>query len=203
MRRPRRAADPGEEGQVLAALLVVVVATVALGLALFSVGRASNLRVEAQTAADAAALAAAGELRDQLRILASGSLADLLDDPARLDLLEPDWGRVRARAVDYAGRNGARVTSFTSSLADRRVRVGVETVERLGSPGTPSGASGRPGQAEAAAEVTADFVAVPPRPVATAPPPPPEGDGEGGPGGPPPFAGTVDDLVRFRVRLVD
>ena len=55
-----------EDGQILPGLLVVLLALLAVGMMMFQVGRAAVLRSDAQTAADAAALAGATEIRRQL-----------------------------------------------------------------------------------------------------------------------------------------
>ena len=56
----------GERGQILPGLLVVLLAVLAVGMLMFQVGKAAVLRSDAQTAADAAALAGATEIKRQL-----------------------------------------------------------------------------------------------------------------------------------------
>ena len=56
----------GERGQILPGLLVVMLALLAVGVLMFQVGKAAVLRSDAQTAADAAALAGAEEIKRQL-----------------------------------------------------------------------------------------------------------------------------------------
>jgi hypothetical protein len=56
----------GERGQILPGLLVVMLALLAVGVLMFQVGKAAVLRSGAQTAADAAALAGANEIKRQL-----------------------------------------------------------------------------------------------------------------------------------------
>src|SRR5215211_6121588 len=58
----------GERGQILPGLLVVMLALLGVGVLMFQVGKAAVLRSSAQTAADAAALAGAREIRRQLMI---------------------------------------------------------------------------------------------------------------------------------------
>ena len=58
----------GERGQILPGLLVVMLALLAVGVLMFQVGKAAVLRSGAQTAADAAALAGAREIRRQLMV---------------------------------------------------------------------------------------------------------------------------------------
>ena len=56
----------GERRQILPGLLVVMLALLAVGVLMFQVGKAAVLRADAQTAADAAALAEAEEIKRQL-----------------------------------------------------------------------------------------------------------------------------------------
>src|SRR5215207_9700876 len=58
----------GEGGQILPGLVVLLLALLSLGVLFFQVGKASVLRSQAQTAADAAALAGATEIRRQLSV---------------------------------------------------------------------------------------------------------------------------------------
>jgi uncharacterized membrane protein YgcG len=113
-----------ERGQIIPLLLVVLVALMATGVLLFQTGRAADLRAEAQTAADAAALAAGHSLEEQLSLLDGSTLA-------------VNEATVRAAAEDYAQRNDARVTAF--DVDDYDVRVTVATVRTLG--GDEPGAS--------------------------------------------------------------
>src|SRR4051794_11608225 len=106
-----------ECGQILPGLLMLMLAILALGMLTFRIGKAAVLRSDAQTAADAAALAGARSIRDQLAAqVASTGTSDL----ARVS--EPV---ARAAAADYAHRNGARLTDFTLEGAD--VRASVDT----------------------------------------------------------------------------
>jgi hypothetical protein len=113
-----------ERGQTIPLLFVVLVALMATGVLLFQTGRAADLRAEAQTAADAAALAAGHELDEQL-VLVDGSTFAVNE------------AAVRRAAEDYAARNDARVTGFDLDSYD--VRVTVATVRTLG--GEEPGAS--------------------------------------------------------------
>ena len=81
----------------------------------FRIGRAAVLRSDAQTAADAAALAGARSIRDQLiaQVLATGT-----SDFNRVNRL-----LVAAAARDYAKRNGARLTDLKIDGADVRAYV--------------------------------------------------------------------------------
>ena len=55
-----------ENGQILPGLVMLMLAILALGMLTFQIGKAAVLRSDAQTAADAAALAGARAIRDQL-----------------------------------------------------------------------------------------------------------------------------------------
>jgi uncharacterized membrane protein len=118
--RPGRHDD---RGQVVTALAVLVV----LGLCLVTVkimlpiGRAGDLRERAQAAADAAALAAAGEVRKEVLRRWSQPLADV---DAVADWVSCDVGS--AAADDYAGRNDARVTRYCYATATGRAQVQVQ-----------------------------------------------------------------------------
>ena len=192
-----------EEGQVLPVLLVLVVATLALGFTLFSVGRASNLRTEAQTAADAAALAAVGNLKQQLRALALLQLPDIVTGPGVIDDTGLETASACAAAADYADRNGARLVGCRRS--GLQVRVETETDESVGA-SAPDGVEGRRGEAEAVAEVRPVLLVdlpLQPLPPGLAGPGRPLPPGLADPGRlPPPFDINVDELFRFEVRLV-
>jgi cell division protein FtsB len=132
-----------EDGQIIPGLMMLLVAIFALGIMAFSIGKASILRSEAQTAADAAALAAARDVRNQLNA-----------QVARLgysDLALVNSARVIAAARDYARRNGARVTSFERQGVD--VKVKVSTREDLGEPGKSVNSETTKGEARARARV--------------------------------------------------
>ncbi len=134
----------GQRGQVFPLLLLIVLATLGIGLALFQVGRASALRSDAQSGADAAALAAVRNLREQLdRMIAQGRVPD----PAAIDP-----GELRAAAADYAGRNKAEVLSVEQLGVD--VRVGVRTGETLGDTARPIDSEDERGSARARASMS-------------------------------------------------
>lgn len=128
-----------DRGQVLPGLMLLMVVVLAGGIALFQVGRATAMRAEAVTAADAGALAAARNVSEQLleQVMRSGTY-----DPHLVDV-----GRVRSAAVTWANRNGGRVTSVRYEPADLAVRVTVDGQEQLarrpGGREEPDGMSGR------------------------------------------------------------
>jgi hypothetical protein len=132
-----------EEGQILPGLMLLLSAILALGIMAFSIGKASILRSEAQTAADAAALAAARNVRNQL----SAQVARY----GMSDLALINSAQVIAAARDYARRNGARVTSFERQGVD--VKVKVSTREELGRTGRSIDSETTKGEARARARV--------------------------------------------------
>jgi len=92
-----------------------MLAILALGAMTFQIGKAAVLRSGAQTAADAAALAGAGSVRDQLaaQVAATGTSSfEAVSEPL-----------VRAAAADYAKRNGAKLTDLKLEGADVRAWV--------------------------------------------------------------------------------
>ncbi len=137
-RRARR-----EDGQILPLLLLVLLATLAFGVLIFQVGRAAVLRSDAQTAADAAALAGVRNVQDQLeRQIATTGVAD----PLAINDLE-----VRAAAASYADRNDARLVSYERLGVDVRVRV--RTKESLGEDAAPADQEDARGEARARASL--------------------------------------------------
>ena len=138
--RPRRF---GEEGQVLPALLLLMVALAVGGVLLLQVGAGADLRARAQTSADAAALAGARELRSQLlmQVAGTGTFGGVVDEAA-----------IAAAADDYARRNGGRVTSYRRVGFD--VLVAVETLDALGPEARPIDSEGSRATARARARLT-------------------------------------------------
>jgi hypothetical protein len=92
----RRLAD--DRGTVLPAVLLLIVVTAVLGVFTFQVGRAADLGAEAQTGADAAALAAATDLREQI-------LGWILSGAWHEQAFTPDVPRARSAARSYAAAN--------------------------------------------------------------------------------------------------
>ncbi|MGO4457870.1 pilus assembly protein TadG-related protein [Streptomyces sp. M-16] len=209
-------------GQAFPIYIVVVAGLLFAALALFVVGQASVTRSDAQGAADAAALAAAGEARD-------GGLAGL----DLVELKPGDWVKLLtgdlltgkgacAAAVDFAARNDAQATC-ESSLP--RFAVTVETNRTVGESVIP-GTDGMHGEARAAAviEPLCTLGSAPtPTPTAT-PRPDPTATASPGPSAPPVPArvklrckggksididplnpGSLRELARslFNVRLVE
>src|SRR5689334_1321631 len=110
-----------QEGQIIPALVMVMFALIAVGMLFFQVGRAAVFSTQAQTGADAVALAAAKNIKQQLlRQLATTGVADI----AAINDLE-----MQAYAQGYAGQNGV-VATVTRTGAD--VRVEAQTIKTLG-----------------------------------------------------------------------
>lgn len=133
IRSARHLRDEG--GQILPALMVLFTAVLALGFMLFQAGHATELRANAQSAADASALAAAKGLREELGGQLPGSPVS--------------GGLARAGASTYAQKNGALLTSFQYSGRD--VLVTVRTNATLGEDAGDS--SGKPATARARARL--------------------------------------------------
>ena len=114
---PARTMLRRENGQILPGLIMLMLAILGIGMLTFRIGRAAVLRSGAQTAADAAALAGARSIRDQL-------LAQQVTTGTS-DLARVSEAVVRLRAADYAKRNGGRLTDLKLEGAD--VRVWVDT----------------------------------------------------------------------------
>lgn len=120
MRGGRRRDDAG---QVVSALVIVV----ALGLVLVAVrvllpvARSADLSQRAQAAADAAALAGADQLVDDLRRHWTTPFLDP-DDVTRWMACGSGSGRART----YAARNDARLVAYCYVLGTDRIQVRVE-----------------------------------------------------------------------------
>jgi hypothetical protein len=112
-----------EEGQMLPLLMFVLLAAIWLGISVFNVGRASVLRSEAQTAADAAALAGARNVRQQLQAQFAAT--------GQTSLALVNYGLVRAAMTDYANRNGADLVRTEFRGVD--VKAWVRDRTRMGS----------------------------------------------------------------------
>ncbi|MGW1880839.1 pilus assembly protein TadG-related protein [Streptomyces sp. NPDC001970] len=135
MARKRR-----EAGQALPIYITVVASLLFLAFGYFVVGKAADKRSDAQGAADAAALAAAQEARDQI---GRDLLASLLNPANWKDLIEGrgfGYGQSCAEASRFAAENDSNVL-----LCDRYYgyrdgfTVEVETVDAVGDsviPGT-------------------------------------------------------------------
>ncbi len=110
----RTMARRGETGQITPLLVMLLLATLTTGFTAFQAGHAAVLRSSAQTAADAAALAGAKNLRNQLM-------------QKRLVI---DVASIRADAADYAHRNGAHLTGLEVDGTD--IKAWASSDEQLG-----------------------------------------------------------------------
>src|SRR4051794_10967370 len=108
-----------ENGQILPGLIMLMLAILALGMLTFRIGKAAVLRSDAQTAADAAALAGARSVRDQL-------IAQLTTTGTS-DLTKVSEPVARAAAEDYAKRNKAHLADFKLDGTDVRAWVDTDT----------------------------------------------------------------------------
>ncbi|MFE6284799.1 pilus assembly protein TadG-related protein [Streptomyces sp. NPDC057877] len=128
-----------DAGQAFPIYITVVGGLLFLAFAFLAVGQAATTRNEAQTAADAAALAAAQHRR---ALLTGQWLDDVLDPTRWQDIFEGNVPGVVPglscwRAEQLAGQNDAHVTGCTSEPL--RFTVAVETDEPVGDtvvPGT-------------------------------------------------------------------
>jgi hypothetical protein len=139
-----------EGGQVMPVLLLLFTALLAAGAFLFQIGRASGLSATAQTGADAAALAAAKNLRTQL--------VNMAMQMGFSDLTLVDDAQVCSAAEDYAARNDSVVTSCVREGLE--VQVAVVTQERLGEAAEPIEAEDYVGAQRSRAELDAQPIVV-------------------------------------------
>jgi hypothetical protein len=114
-----------EDGQILPGLVILMLAIVGLGVLGFQIGKAAILRSEAQTAADAAALAGAREIKRQLEVQWATF--------GTTDVTAIDTAAVVAQMADYARRNGGRLDpDRPPQINGADVKAWVETEEDLG-----------------------------------------------------------------------
>ncbi|MGW2016378.1 pilus assembly protein TadG-related protein [Streptomyces sp. NPDC001927] len=124
-----------DAGQAFPVYITVVAGLLFLAFAYFAVGQAAATRNGAQTAADAAALAAAQDARDQLR---AGWLGVILDPAQWGDFLEGGEYDDRAacqRAASFAAKNGANLSGdgcVPLPFEERGFRVEVMTQAAVG-----------------------------------------------------------------------
>lgn len=145
-----------DRGQTVGIYIVAMAALFFLAFAYFAVGQATVTRNSAQTAADAAALAAARDYRDQMK-------ADFLKDLTGGDLQglghllnltgERQDLTARTAAEEYADDNGATVTGFDNPSESRPTfTVTVQTKGTVG-PSVIGSTKGRRAVAKATAVV--------------------------------------------------
>ncbi len=132
-----------QEGQIIPALVMVMFSLIVVGMLFFQVGRAAIFSTEAQTAADAAAIAAVRNVQAQLTgqvFRSNTSDVGLIDEAA-----------VRAAAERYAAKNGAHVVRLERNGVD--VRVWVSTKKTLGDGAKALGKEDTRGEAHARARL--------------------------------------------------
>ncbi|MFF5785270.1 pilus assembly protein TadG-related protein [Streptomyces sp. NPDC012693] len=161
-----------DSGQAFPVYVAVVAGLLFLAFAYFAVGQAAFTRNNAQTAADAAALAAAQNARDQLR---EGWVKVILDPDQWHGFLAGeayDSYSACESAADFAARNGAALTSPGCEARSTGFRV---TVLTTGGEADPARAS-----AEAVIEPRCTFEEQEPtsEPSTSPPTPPPSGEPE-------------------------
>ncbi|MFD9395528.1 pilus assembly protein TadG-related protein [Streptomyces sp. NPDC060000] len=125
----------GDSGQVFPIYITVVAGLLFLAFAYFAVGQAAVNRNGAQTAADAAALAAAQETRDQL----AGLWVDAVRDPTKWQEIFAGIGAADDtcwRAYELAGQNDASVDDCDSERL--RSTVAVQTNKTAGTSVIPA-----------------------------------------------------------------
>ena len=135
----------GERGQILPGLLVVLLAVLAVGMLMFQVGKAAVLRSDAQTAADAAALAGANEIKRQL--MTQWATAGTTD----INLI--DQAIVRARMAEYAKKNGATLIPSSVVIQGVDVKAAVTTDDKVGEGAKEVGKEDAKGEARARARI--------------------------------------------------
>jgi Putative Flp pilus-assembly TadE/G-like len=135
----------GESGQILPGLLMVLLAILAVGVLFFQVGKAAVLKSQAQTAADAAALAGAREIRDQLlqqyTTFGATSISAI------------DYALVEAKMRHYAALNDGHIVGRPVFMGVD-VKVNVNSDQKLGKDSKDIDEENRQGEAHARARVT-------------------------------------------------
>src|SRR3954467_8087873 len=135
----------GERGQILPGLLVVLLAGLAVGMVMFQVGKAAVLRSDAQTAADAPALAGAKEIRRQLVLQwATTGMTDI-------NLV--DRAQVRAQMRSYAKKNDATLIESSVVIQGVDVKAAVTTDDTVGDGAKEVGKEDAMGEAHARARI--------------------------------------------------
>jgi hypothetical protein len=109
-----------QDGQMIPALMVLMLALLAVGLAFFQVGRAAIFSTEAQTGADAAALGAVQEIKSQLeaQVAATGTSNVEAIDPIRVRLEAELWAQKNKGHVIKLERRGVDVKVWVSTDED-------------------------------------------------------------------------------------
>ena len=136
----------GERGQILPGLLVVMLALLAVGVLMFQVGKAAVLRSGAQTAADAAALAGAREIKRQLMVQWATTGTTNIGAISR--------PLVIAQMAAYAKKNDATLLPVgPGDINGVDVKARVTTDEKLGDGAKDIGEADAKGEAKARARI--------------------------------------------------
>ncbi|MEU4271950.1 pilus assembly protein TadG-related protein [Streptomyces sp. NPDC026092] len=167
-----------DSGQAFPVYITVMAGLLFLAFAYFAVGQAAATRNGAQTAADAAALAAAQDARDQLR---DGWLGVILD-PAQwgdfLSGLAYDESVACGRAVSFAAKNDAELSGegcVSLPAGEQGFRVEVRTLDSVGSSVVP-GTENQHATAKATAVLESRCTFKAPEPTQEPEPPTPDPD---------------------------
>ncbi|MFI9236330.1 pilus assembly protein TadG-related protein [Streptomyces sp. NPDC053079] len=194
-----------DAGQAFPLYITAVAALLFLALVFFAVGRAGATKNGAQTAADAAALAAAQDYRDQLL---TGFLAALGTGGGWNDWLAgrgAEAGRACQAAASYADLNGARPDiTCDEAGGPGSFTVTVTSAKAVGDSAVP-GTENRHATATAKAVVAPRCTAGPPKPAPEPPRPegtPPADGGQQRPPGPAPLPG-LDLTCGDKVLVID
>jgi hypothetical protein len=111
-----------DDGQILPGLVVLLLAAIVLGVVFFQVGKASFLRSQAQTAADAAALAGVQEIQRQLEAqwatMGTTSVAVI------------DRGAVVAKMREYAEKNEGELVREDLNMQAADVKAWTRSVRQ-------------------------------------------------------------------------
>ncbi|MET9678056.1 pilus assembly protein TadG-related protein [Streptomyces sp. NPDC006482] len=179
-----------DAGQAFPVYVAAIAGLLFLAFVYFAVGEAASTRNEAQTAADAAALAAAQDAREQLRV---GWLAVVLDPGqwgAFLGGLEYDSGAACDQAAEFATRNGAALSGDRCVPLDSGgFRVTVRT----------NGPESHPATASASAVIEPLCQFEEQEPTSEPPPPTPTPPGEGEEEEESPIEGLICDGVAWEI----
>jgi Transglycosylase-like domain/Putative Flp pilus-assembly TadE/G-like len=138
-----RASLRGEGGQIIPPLLVILLLCLALGLMMLQVGLAADYKSRSQTAADAAALAGAVEVKRE--IIAAWAMDHQLQPE------EIQMGLVCAQAAIYAARNRALITDCQHEPNDYDIKVKVRGNDQLDAIGDTQELKGEHAEAKARA----------------------------------------------------
>jgi hypothetical protein len=136
-----------QDGQMLPLLIFALLAAMWLGIAVFNVGRAAVLRSETQTAADAAALAGARNIRQQLQAQFAAT--------GQTNLALVNYALVRVAMTDYARRNGADLVKTDFRGVD--VKAWVRDRAKVGKRGRPFESEDQRATAKARARIEIAF----------------------------------------------